>query len=55
MNTAIRAMGSSLRRSWTEGTRTERVAYVVGGVLFASGLAHVGYLLVTGGSWTGPV
>jgi hypothetical protein len=54
MNTAIRAMGRSLRHSWTEGTRTERAAYVVGGVLFAGGLAHVLVLLVTGGPWTGP-
>jgi len=54
MNSVIPAMGRSLRRSWTEGTRTERTAYVVGGVLFASGLVHVLVLLVTGGSWTGP-
>ncbi len=55
MITAIPAMGRSLRRSWTEGTRTERTAFVVGGVLFASGLVHVAVLLVTGGSWEGPI
>lgn len=55
MNTVIRAMGRSLGRSWTEGTRTEHIAFVVGGVLFAGGLAHVVYLLATGGSWIGPV
>jgi hypothetical protein len=54
MNTAIRAMGRSLRRSWDEGTRLERVAFVVGAVLFAWGLANVVILLVTGGPWTGP-
>ncbi|HEY7592326.1 MAG TPA: hypothetical protein VH969_04170 [Actinophytocola sp.] len=55
MNTAIRAMGRSLGRSWAEGTRMEHIAFVVGGVLFASGLAHVVYLLATGASWVGPV
>ncbi len=33
----------------------ERAAFIVGGVLFASGLAHVVILLVTGGSWLGPL
>lgn len=54
MNTATGTMGRSLRRGWDEGTGTERTAYVVGAVLFASGLVHVAALLVTGGSWTGP-
>ncbi|WP_133909292.1 hypothetical protein [Actinophytocola oryzae] len=46
---------TSLRESWRHGSRVERVAFVVGGLLFLSGLTHVGVLLVTGGSWTGPV
>jgi hypothetical protein len=54
MNTAIRAMGRSLRRTWTEGTRVERAAFVIGAVLFAWGLVNVVVLLVTGGPWTGP-
>jgi hypothetical protein len=54
MNTAIRAMGRSLRRSWDEGTRIERAAVVIGGVLFVSGLAHLAVLIVSGGPWTGP-
>jgi hypothetical protein len=45
---------TSLADSWRDGGRAERVAFVVGGLLFASGLGHVGYLLVTGGSWVGP-
>lgn len=45
----------SLTDSWRDGSRVERVAFVVGGLLFASGLTHVAVLLVTGGSWTGPV
>src|SRR5262245_52482477 len=45
---------SSLQDSWREGSRAERIAFVVGGLLFVSGLVHVGVLLGTGGSWTGP-
>ncbi|HKQ42158.1 MAG TPA: hypothetical protein VJT79_06715 [Pseudonocardia sp.] len=45
----------ALRRIWVDGRRVERVAYVVGLVLFVSGLVHVGILLVTGWTWIGPV
>ncbi|HEV8561827.1 MAG TPA: hypothetical protein VGR06_36355 [Actinophytocola sp.] len=45
----------SLRRSWTGGQTTERVAYVVAAVLFASGLAHLAVLVISGGTWTGPL
>lgn len=55
MRTVMRAMGRSLRRSWDEGTRLERAAFVIGGVLFGSGLAHLVILTVSGGPWTGPV
>jgi hypothetical protein len=54
MNTVLSAMGRSLRRSWDEGTRVERAAFVVGAVLVAWGLVNVVVLLVTGGPWTGP-
>jgi hypothetical protein len=49
------ALGWSLRRSWTDGSRVERVAYALAAVLFASGLVHLTVLLVSGGSWTGPL
>jgi hypothetical protein len=45
---------NSLKDSWRDGSRVERVAFVVGVVLFVSGLTHVVVLLATGGSWTGP-
>ncbi len=51
---AIRAMGRSLRRSWDEGTAVERAAFVIGGVLFTSGLVNLVVLIVSGGPWTGP-
>jgi hypothetical protein len=54
MNTVLPAMGRSLRRSWDDGTRVERAAYVIGGVLFASGLVNLVVLILSGGPWTGP-
>lgn len=53
--TTISRLAGSLRGAWRDGSRVERVALAVGGLLFLSGLAHVVVLLVTGGSWTGPV
>ncbi len=35
--------------------KVERVAYVVGAALLISGLVHVGVLMLSGGSWTGPL
>ncbi|WP_291413926.1 hypothetical protein [Actinophytocola sp.] len=55
MKTVMRAMGRSLRRSWDEGTRIERAAFVIGVVLFLSGLVHLVVLTISGGPWTGPV
>jgi hypothetical protein len=51
----ISRLADSLKRSWTEGGRVERIAYAVGGLLFLSGLGHLVVLIVSGGTWTGPV
>lgn len=40
---------------WTEGRRVERVCYLVGAVLIASGLFHLAVFAVDGGPWDGPV
>jgi hypothetical protein len=45
----------SLTSTWVDGSRVERVALAVGGLLFLSGLTHVVVLIVSGGAWTGPV
>ena len=45
----------SLRRSWTDGARVQRVAFVVGAALFLSGLVHLAVLTISGGTWTGPL
>lgn len=39
----------------TRARRIERAAYVVAGLLVASGLVHLGVLVVTGGAWLGPM
>lgn len=48
-------VSGAVARIWSGGRRVERIAYVVGAMLFASGMAHAGFLLVTGGSWEGPL
>ncbi len=48
-------LGGAVRRIWDEGRRIEKVAYLVGGVLFVSGVVHVVVLVVTGRTWIGPL
>lgn len=55
MTTTLSRMTGSLKRSWVDGSRVERIAFAVGGLLFLSGLAHLVVLIVSGGTWTGPV
>jgi hypothetical protein len=45
----------SLANTWVDGSRVERVALAIGGLLFLSGLTHVVVLIVSGGTWVGPV
>jgi hypothetical protein len=49
------AMLVSLRSFWTRGRRIERIGYAVGALLLVSGIVHAGILVVSGGSWTGPL
>ncbi len=48
-------LGFALARIWRNGRPVERTAYLVGALLFTSGLVHVAVLLVTGHTWVGPV
>jgi hypothetical protein len=50
-----RPAGPALPSVWVRARPVERVAFVVAAALLASGLAHLGVLLVTGGTSTGPV
>src|SRR5262245_44660672 len=45
----------SLRSFWLDGRTMERVCYVVGTLLLASGLIHLLILIVSGASWLGPL
>lgn len=58
MNHVTFASGSvtrALRSFWNDGQRTERIAYVTGVLLIASGLTHAAILVFTGASWAGPL
>jgi hypothetical protein len=48
-------MAASLADAVLRGTRTEQGCYLLAAVLVLSGLVHCGVLLVTGGSWVGPL
>lgn len=52
---ALRMIVGGLTDSYRHGSPIARMAYLVSAVLIASGLFHAGVLLVTGGSWEGPV
>lgn len=51
----VQPLVDSLRRAWADGLRIERAAVVVAAVLFTSGLVHLGVLVVSGGTWLGPL
>lgn len=51
----VKPLVASLRRTWADGLRIERVALVLAAVLFTSGLVHLGVLIAAGGSWLGPL
>jgi uncharacterized integral membrane protein len=51
----LRAMKISLVSFWHRGRAVERIGYLVGAVLLASGLIHFTLLAIGGGSWAGPL
>ena len=51
----LQRMRDTLRRYWTDAQEYQKLLYIVGAILLLSGLVHVGVILVTGGSWQGPV
>jgi hypothetical protein len=53
--TPLHAAATSLRTSWRDATRVERGCYLLAAALGVSGVVHVGVLLATGGSWSGPL
>jgi hypothetical protein len=51
----IASVAHALRLFWDRASPPERVGYLVGAALLASGLVHVAILVIGGGSWQGPV
>jgi hypothetical protein len=55
MRSVVAMIGEDLAEAYRGGTRVERACYLVAAVLVASGIFHLGVLLATGGTWSGPV
>jgi hypothetical protein len=51
----LRSMIGAMRSFWIRGRQIERAGYVAGALLIVSGLIHLGILVITGGSWVGPL
>jgi hypothetical protein len=51
----VRALGRSLKQTWSERRPYQAFAFAVGLLLMVSGLFHLGVFLVNGGPWKGPV
>lgn len=52
---SVSSVGVALRSIWRDARGVERVAYRIGAVLLASGLVHLGVLVLSGGTWDGPL
>lgn len=55
MRAVVAMIGEDLAEAYRGGTRVERACYLVAAVLVTSGIFHLGVLLATGGTWSGPV
>jgi len=51
----LRSIAGALWSFWRRGRKVERAGYLVGALLLASGLIHLGILVIGGGSWEGPL
>src|SRR5262249_7034831 len=51
----VKEISAGLWSFWSRGRTVERLCYVIGAVLFAGGLFHLGVFAVDGGPWLGPV
>jgi len=51
----VRSMLSTLHGYWTQAESYQKFLYFIGAILVVSGLFHIGVIIVTGGSWEGPV
>lgn len=51
----VHPLPGALRRIYTDARPAERIAYLVGAALLASGLVHLAVLILSGGTWLGPL
>lgn len=51
----LRSIATALSSFWRHGEPAERAGYLVAVILAASGLIHLGVLVIGGGSWEGPL
>ena len=51
----IRAMMETIRSYWNGATSYQKTLYIMGALLFISGIFHVGVWFVQGGSMSGPI
>src|ERR1700731_3349623 len=51
----LKSIIGALSSFWRRGTAAERTGYVVGALLMISGFFHLAILMITGGSWEGPL
>jgi hypothetical protein len=51
----LQMMRRSLWSFWNCGQPVERAGYLVGALLLMSGVIHLGILVISGGSWEGPL
>ncbi len=55
LNDMVRSMLSRLHGYWTQAESYQKFLYSISAILVVSGIFHVGVMIVTGGSWEGPV
>jgi hypothetical protein len=52
---ALESLARQLTLAWRRAQPVERICYAAGALLLSSGVAHVVVLLLSGGSWQGPL
>jgi hypothetical protein len=55
MTTTSQALIAPVRSYWDRRSPIERISFLIGAVLVASGIFHFGVFFVRGGPWEGPV
>src|SRR5437867_9371303 len=54
-NNPLYSIARALWSFWLRANTVERIGYVVGALLALSGVVHLSILIISGGSWEGPL